>query len=37
MKTVTENYNKLKSEAEFYKNRNKELEGVVTRLEKQFK
>ena len=37
IKTVTENHNKTKADLEFYKNRNKELEGVVARSEKSFK
>ena len=34
---MTDNHNKVKSESEFYKNRNKELEALAGRLEKQFK
>ena len=37
MQILSENNNKLKAELEFYRNRNKELEGVVSRTEKKFK
>jgi hypothetical protein len=36
-KDLNETHSKLKAEAEFYKNRNKELEGLVSRMEKQQK
>ena len=37
MQALTQNVTKLKSELQFYRNRNKELEGVVARTEKKFK
>ena len=37
MQILSETNNKLKAELEFYRNRNKELEGVVSRTEKKFK
>ena len=36
-KDLTENHNKLKTEAEFYRNRNKQLQAQAIRVEKQFK
>ena len=36
-KTLSEDYGKVKNEAEFYKNRTKQLESLVARVEKQNK